>query len=105
MPHSARNVHTGSVRGRGWFTTAHRSHYNSIMIFLLTNDDGIHAPGLAALAQAVQPIGDSIVVAPHEHLSGCSHRVTTSQPFRLAQHGVHRYAVEGTPADCIRVAL
>lgn len=75
------------------------------MLFLLTNDDGIEAPGLEALSQAVQPIGDAMVVAPHEHLSGCSHRVTTSQPFRWTKHRERRFAVEGTPADCIRVAL
>jgi 5'-nucleotidase len=75
------------------------------MKLLLTNDDGIHAPGLEALLQAVGPLGEPVVVAPHEHLSGCSHRVTTTGPVRVVQVQAGRYAVEGTPADCVRVGL
>jgi 5'-nucleotidase len=75
------------------------------MRFLLTNDDGIDAPGLAALAAAASPFGAVTVVAPTDALSGCSHRVTTSQPFRVLGRLPSSYAVEGTPADCVRVAL
>jgi 5'-nucleotidase len=75
------------------------------MKLILTNDDGIDAPGLQALADAAQQLGDVIVVAPTEALSGCSHRVTTDQGFRLIRHGPERFAVAGTPADCVRVAL
>jgi 5'-nucleotidase len=75
------------------------------MKLLLTNDDGITAPGLQALLQAVAALGEAVVVAPAEALSGCSHRVTTSQPIRVHRHDAGRYAVEGTPADCVRVAL
>jgi 5'-nucleotidase len=75
------------------------------MKLLLTNDDGIDAPGLAALAEAAAGLGEAVVVAPVEAHSGCSHRVTTHQPIRVRQASVDRFAVEGTPADCVRVAL
>ena len=74
------------------------------MKLLLTNDDGIDAPGLQALLAAARRLGEPVVVAPHEHLSGCSHRVTTGGPFRVHARPAG-YAVEGTPADCVRVAL
>jgi 5'-nucleotidase len=73
--------------------------------FLLTNDDGIAAPGLHALEQAASQLGDPVVLAPVDILSGCSHRVTTNQPIRVRQEGPARYAVAGTPADCVRVGL
>ncbi len=75
------------------------------MVFLLTNDDGIDAPGLAALAAAVAELGPQIWVAPHECHSGCSHRVTTSAPLRAEARGADRWAVHGTPADCVRLGL
>jgi 5'-nucleotidase len=75
------------------------------MVFLLTNDDGIDAPGLAALAEAAAELGPCIWVAPHAPLSGCSHRVTTEQPLRVVSRAEGRWAVEGTPADCVRIGL
>lgn len=75
------------------------------MVFLLTNDDGIDAPGLAALAATVADFGPSVWIAPHEQLSGCGHRVTTEAPLRIAARGDGRWAIEGTPADCVRLGL
>jgi 5'-nucleotidase len=75
------------------------------MKILLTNDDGIDAPGLAALAEAAKTLGQPVWVAPHTHLSGCGHRVTTDQPIRLMKKDDARWAIDGTPADCVRVAL
>jgi 5'-nucleotidase len=76
------------------------------MRIVLTNDDGIEAPGLTALADAVACLGGrAIVVAPCEPHSGCGHRVTTDRPLRLRQFGTDRWGVEGTPADCVRLAL
>src|SRR5438477_10178252 len=75
------------------------------MRLLLTNDDGIDAPGLAALHAAAVHLGEPVVVAPVETLSGCGHRVTTHEPIRVCQRQPGWYAVEGTPADCVRVAL
>ena len=75
------------------------------MKLLLTNDDGIDAPGLEALCSAAAPLGTLTVAAPVDVLSGCSHQVTTDQPFRVVARQGDRYAVEGTPADCVRVGL
>jgi 5'-nucleotidase len=72
---------------------------------LLTNDDGIGAPGLAALQAAVRDWGEAIVVAPASEQSGCSHAATTHRPLNLEQRGEDRYALDGAPADCVRVAL
>jgi 5'-nucleotidase len=74
------------------------------MKLLLTNDDGIDAPGLAALLAAARPLGEPVVVAPAAAHSGCSHRVTTDGPIRVGRRPPG-FAVEGTPADCVRVAL
>jgi 5'-nucleotidase len=74
------------------------------MRILLTNDDGIDAPGLAALSQAAA-FAEFVVAAPEDALSGCSHRVTTHGPIRVTSRGEKRYAVAGTPADCVRIGL
>ncbi|WAL60549.1 5'/3'-nucleotidase SurE [Thermocoleostomius sinensis] len=73
------------------------------MVFVLTNDDGIEAPGLQALRQAVGDRG--VIVAPKQQHSGCGHQVTTHRPIHLEQRGVNEYAIEGTPADCTRIGL
>src|SRR5438876_12248711 len=75
------------------------------MKLLLTNDDGIDAEGLAALADAAAPLGTILCVAPESHHSGCGHRVTTDRPLRLCRLGESRWSLDGTPADCVRVAL
>lgn len=72
---------------------------------LVTNDDGIHAPGLAALADAMRPLGDVLVVAPHQESSAIGHALTLRRPLRLDQHGPDRYAVDGTPTDCVNIAV
>jgi 5'-nucleotidase len=76
-------------------------------MILLTNDDGIEAPGLLALAQAVLP-SPCIVVAPMHPMSECSHCVTTKKPLLIERRDtdtLRRFAIDGTPADCVRVAL
>ncbi len=76
------------------------------MRVLLTNDDGISAPGLLALENAVRQLGwQFVIVAPATEQSMCGHRVTTHQPLKVEQHATHRHAVHGTPADCVRIAL
>lgn len=74
------------------------------MTFVLTNDDGIDAPGIYALQQALQgrPHG---IVAPDVPLSGCSHQINRGGPIAIERRGEHAYAIGGTPADCTRVAL
>lgn len=76
------------------------------MLFVVTNDDGIDAPGIRALVEAVKALqGNVVVVAPQAHLSGCSHQVTTTRPIQIQQRSGWEYAIAGTPADCIRIAL
>jgi 5'-nucleotidase len=75
--------------------------------FLLTNDDGIDAPGLTALAHAVSRIAGAevFVVAPAAEQSMCGHRITTHSPLRVEERDPKRWAVHGTPADCVRLGL
>lgn len=75
------------------------------MKFLLTNDDGIDAPGILALENAIKPLGECLILAPDRHLSGCSHQATTHRPLELKQLSEYRYSLDGTPVDCTRVAL
>lgn len=73
------------------------------MPIILTNDDGIDAPGLRSLQKVVG--GQSIVVAPRQPHSGCGHQVTTHRPIHLDRRSETEFAVDGTPADCTRIAL
>lgn len=75
------------------------------MKFLLSNDDGIEAAGLAALCEAAQIQGDCVVAAPAGPQSGSSHAVTWDRPVRIEERGAGRFAVHGTPADCARLGL
>ncbi len=75
------------------------------MRILLTNDDGIDAPGLACLERAAREIGELTVIAPHQEQSGCSHRTTTDRVLRLEERGKCRFSLDGAPADCVRVGL
>ena len=75
------------------------------MKFLLTNDDGIDAAGLEALRTAAQTLGESVIVAPAGPQSGVSHRVTWQEGVRIEPRGDDRYAIHGTPADCVRLGL
>jgi 5'-nucleotidase len=75
---------------------------------LLTNDDGINAPGLAALAKAVSQIGEVTIVAPATEMSAVGHAITLSDPLRVTKFTKNEhffgYAVNGTPADCVKIA-
>lgn len=73
--------------------------------FLLTNDDGLSAPGLAALEAALPEGAESIVVAPSRERSACSHQVTTTQPIRARRIEERRIEIDSWPADCVRLAV
>lgn len=74
------------------------------MTLILTNDDGIDAPGIQALLKAVN--GKNVIIAaPRDHQSGCGHQVTTTSPINLERRSDTEYAVAGTPADCVRIAI
>ncbi len=72
---------------------------------LLTNDDGVDAPGLSALREGLAPLGRIVVVAPAEEKSASSHSLTIHQPIRVKPVGADTFAVTGTPADCVILAL
>ncbi len=75
------------------------------MLLLLTNDDGIDAAGLAALAGAVEGLGELWTVAPATEQSAKSHSLTMHEPLRVVEHGPRRYSVSGTPADSVYLAV
>jgi 5'-nucleotidase len=72
---------------------------------LLTNDDGIGSAGLRALEEALAPLCEVWVVAPDREQSAASHAISLSRPLRLDQLGERRYAVDGTPTDCVYLAV
>lgn len=72
---------------------------------LVTNDDGYHSPGIAALDEAMREIGDVFVVAPESEMSGASHSLTLSRPLRIRQIDDRHWTVDGTPTDCVTFAL
>ncbi|MDE2436120.1 MAG: 5'/3'-nucleotidase SurE [Sphingomonadales bacterium] len=76
------------------------------MRILLTNDDGIHAPGLDVLEAIARQFSDDLwIVAPSEEQSGAGHSLTLSRPVRLREHGPRRFSVSGTPTDAVMMAL
>ncbi len=78
-------------------------------LILVTNDDGIHAPGIFALYEAMKEIGDARVVAPDSERSAAGHAITISDPLRVWEHerngGFFGHAVNGTPADCVKLGV
>jgi len=76
------------------------------MRILLTNDDGVHAPGLKVLEKIAREISDDIwIVAPAEEQSGAGHSLTLTRPLRIRQHGEQHYSVSGTPTDAVMLAV
>ncbi len=75
------------------------------MRILVTNDDGIHAPGLAVAEKIARALSDDVwVVAPETEQSGASHSLTLTMPLRLRTIGERRFAVTGTPTDCVMMS-
>ena len=78
-------------------------------IILITNDDGVTAPGIRNLAEAVKDLGKIVVVAPDKPQSGMGHAITIGQPLRLHpvqfMEGVEAYGCSGTPVDCVKLAV
>lgn len=75
---------------------------------LVTNDDGVEAPGIAALAEALLPLGKVTVAAPRDNRSGVSHGVTSDRPIgvvRTTRGGMAWFAIDALPATCLRLAL
>jgi 5'-nucleotidase len=75
------------------------------MIILVSNDDGIRSEGVQALARAMAPLGDVYVVAPDREQSAVSHSLTLHRPLRVEEAGERQFAVDGTPTDCVNLAV
>ena len=78
-------------------------------VILITNDDGISAPGIRNLVEAVRDIGQIVVVAPDKPQSGMGHAITIGEPLRLQKthhfEGIESYACSGTPVDCVKLSV
>ena len=74
-------------------------------LLLVTNDDGIHAAGLAALAGALEELGEVHVIAPEREQSACGHALTLHRPLRTHSWGERRWSVNGTPSDCVNLGV
>jgi 5'-nucleotidase len=74
-------------------------------LILLSNDDGYRAKGLRVLAESLREAGDVVVCAPETQQSATSHALTLVRPLRLNDHGNRVFSIDGTPADCVYVAL
>ena len=72
---------------------------------LLTNDDGVDAPGMDALLRATEGLGERRVVAPSRGYSACSHVVTTHKPIAVERRADGRLSIDGSPCDCVRLGL
>ncbi|MFN0108878.1 MAG: 5'/3'-nucleotidase SurE [Blastocatellia bacterium] len=72
---------------------------------LVTNDDGYFSEGIAALAAALESVGEVTVVAPASEQSATAHSITLTRPLRVRQLGERRYSVDGTPTDCVLLAI
>ena len=75
------------------------------MTILLTNDDGVHSDGLKALAEALRPLGEITIVAPLQEASAIGHALTLRRPLRLETLDVNTFGVDGTPTDCVNIAV
>src|SRR6187401_1517730 len=78
-------------------------------VILITNDDGVSAPGIKNLVEAVKDLGKIIVVAPDKPQSGMGHAITIGSPLRLTPvnffEGIEAYQCTGTPVDCVKLAV
>lgn len=72
---------------------------------LVTNDDGHFSPGIHALADALRSLGDVVIVAPQTEASAVGHALTLRRPLRVEQMAEGVYAVDGTPTDCVNIAI
>ena len=72
---------------------------------LLTNDDGVYSEGIRLLARALEPLGEVVVVAPDREQSATGHSLTLHRPLRMQQLEESVYSVDGTPTDCVNLAV
>lgn len=75
------------------------------MLVLVTNDDGISAPGIVALSSALEKLGEVVVVAPDRERSAVGHALTLHHPLRVNRLDARRFAIDGTPTDCVNLGI
>lgn len=74
-------------------------------LILITNDDGVHAPGIRALLDAVRDLGETVIVAPERNNSAISHALTMNRPLLVTELEKDVHTLDGTPADCVMLAV
>jgi 5'-nucleotidase len=74
-------------------------------VILVTNDDGVHSPGLTSLFHAMETLGDAYIIAPDRERSAVSHALTMHRPLKVEQLQEHIYSINGTPTDCVAVGI
>jgi 5''/3''-nucleotidase SurE len=74
-------------------------------LILVTNDDGVYAPGIRALYEAVSSLGEAVIVAPERDNSAVSHSLTMNRPLRVVQLESSIHTIDGTPTDCVTIAI
>jgi 5'-nucleotidase len=100
-----------SVAGENPTTDRPKRSAKEPPIILITNDDGVTSPGIAALVDAVKDLGKVVVVAPDKAQSGMGHAITIGSPLRMvkvnyfAHDNIEAYACDGTPVDCVKLAV
>src|SRR5438105_5626400 len=72
---------------------------------LVVNDDGIDSEGIQSLAESLSKLGDVTVVAPSTDMTAVSHSLTLNRPLRVLQRSANQYSVDGTPTDCVVLAV
>ena len=86
-----------------------KSKKSDLPVILITNDDGIMAPGILSLVEAVKDLGKVVVVAPDKPQSGMGHAITIGHPLRLQPvsifEGIEAWQCSGTPVDCVKLAV
>src|SRR5450432_446267 len=86
-----------------------KSKKSDLPVILITNDDGVMAPGILNLLEAVKDLGKCVVVAPDKPQSGMGHAITIGQPLRLQPvtifEGIEAWQCSGTPVDCVKLAV
>ena len=74
-------------------------------LILVTNDDGVYAPGIRALFEAVAPLGRAVIVAPERDKSAVSHSLTMNRPLRVRELEQNIFTLDGTPTDCVTLGM
>ena len=78
---------------------------NSRPLILLSNDDGVNAPGIRAAEEALRPLGEVILAAPDRERSATSHSISLDRPLRAEEVRPGVFSIDGTPVDCVYLAL